>query len=178
MQKNRVFSNNIERPNVDKFATFSAFTGVLSFNGPDIQSLIDIVKQQSFTEGFRKGVDSTYKQLDTAIRKEIDGYVLLNTRIAAFLKKEIEGKYSPDVFKLTEVRANFFKITSGLISMVFLIETDIEHELWFSSLLAGLERKIFEEEKMLAELMFINIKGKEMDKDLLECNYPYLPKAA
>ena len=179
MIKNRVFPIK-ETLNVEKFNSFSAFENSSPFEGPDVKTLLDFAKSQSFIEGYQTGVDKGYnlalKNIEANITKQLDNYILLNTKIADFIAEEIKVKFKLEEFKLIETRANFYKFSGGLVNIVFVIETEIENQLWLASLLSGIEKKIFEEDKMICELMFINKKGKEVDTELLCCNYPFFRK--
>lgn len=179
MIKNRVFTPK-EASDVEKFGSFSAFRSSSPFEGPDVKTLLEFAKSQSFFEGFKTGVDKGYnlalKNLEANITKRLDSYILLNTKIVDFITAEIKGKFKPEEFKLVETRANFYKFSEGLINIVFVIEAEIENQLWLASLLSGLEKKIFEEDDTICELMFINKKGKEIDTELLYCNYPFFRK--
>ena len=177
MAKNRVFPSLSQgTPNLDAFASFSGFSTQSPFSGLDVGSLVETAKQEGFFAGFDAGYDQGVKsiinKLDKYITDLLDQHILLNTRITDFVKKEIESKFQTEGFVLKEARASFNDFSSKNIKILFIIETEIENELWFASLLSNLEKKIFEENNSIAELMYINQRDKELDRGLVESNYP------
>jgi hypothetical protein len=169
MEKNRVFAPI--NSNIDTFSSFSSFSASSPFIGIDIPGLIETAKRQSFVEGVKKGTEETIKTLDNAIADYIDNFILVNTKIVDFVKSIIE-KEKKDSIKLIEARANFHYLTSGLINTLFIIETDIENELWFVQLLSSLSKKVLEEYKYIAEIRFINKKGKELEEGFINSEFP------
>lgn len=169
MEKNRVFSPMYS--NIDTFSSFSSFSASSPFIGIDIPALIETAKRQSFVEGIKKGAEDTIKTLDNAIADYIDNFILVNTKIVDFVKSVIE-KEKKDSIKLIEARANFHYLTSGLINSLFIVETDIENELWLAQLLSSLSKKVLEEYKYVAEIRFINKKGKELENSFIDSEFP------
>ncbi len=172
MEKNRVFSRiTKEMPDIGGFATFSSFSSSPPFSDFDIQALIDTAKSQSFVEGFMKGQEEAIGTVDEFVTAQIEKFILLNTKITDFVKKVVE-RHKTDKIKLVEARVNFNHLTSGIVSILFIIESDIEQELWFAQLLSRLGKIVLEQDKHIAELRFINQKGKKINKGLINSEFP------
>jgi len=114
--------------------------------------------------------------MEATIVKLLERYTFLTIKIVDFVKEEISKKYRVEVFKLIEARPDLYKFVTKTIEVVFVIDTDIENQQWFVSLLNGLEKKILLEDRYVVELRFINTSGKTIDKNLLESNFPFVRK--
>jgi len=171
---------NSDKPNVEQFTAYSIFPKSLTFEGINQQALVEFAKRYGFIEGYKSGVgegrEIAYKEMEATIVKLLERYTFLTIKIVDFVKEEISKKYRVEVFKLIEARPDLYKFVTKTIEVVFVIDTDIENQQWFVSLLNGLEKKILLEDRYVVELRFINTSGKTIDKNLLESNFPFVRK--
>ncbi len=163
---------------VQSFSGYSAFSYSQSFRGQDIASLLslEMAKRQSFQEGYEKGVEkgveAVSKSLMATVRKQLDSYLAINTRIVDYIKDSIENNFESNQMRFIEARADLSLFLSAQIKILFIVEGEIENETWIASLLSDLSVSVFEEVEIFPELLFINQRSKELDRTAIEASYP------
>lgn len=177
MMKNRLRSLNLFQLSQD-FLTFPFVARLDLFKGPDIRQLIseyvEYKVQEAKKEAFKEGYKEAIEKIKEAINKEIEDYMALVTKIVDLVyeitKKEFKN------LKIIEERTNFY-FGSKWIKVLFIIEaTSPEDEIDFSNFLNEVEKIVFDKLNYVCELLFINKKNVEIDRESLNNDYPFVRK--
>ena len=123
----------------------------------------------------KEGYKEALAEIIGGVRKQVDNYISLITKIADFVDDVTNKKFKKLDFKLTEVRTNFYFETQR-INILFVIDADFKDEIPFSNFLNELEQTILKAENFIAELFYVNRRNTKLDKTSIECDYPCLKK--
>jgi len=141
-----------------------------------IKKQIDtFIKAQDLKRAEEKGYKKAHKEIEENIKKIVDGYLILVTKIADFIndiaKKEFEGF---DI-KIIETRTNFYFLTQR-ISLLFIVDGSFNSEKEFSTLLNQAEQEFLEKGNILTELLYLNCRKENLDHETIEHDYPFKRK--
>lgn len=122
-------------------------------------------------EGYKEALVKIAREL----KKKIDEYILFLTKIANIVSNITKKEFKTQELKITTIRTNFYFDTRQ-INILFIIDGDIENEIRFSSILNEVEKAILKTENFIAELFYINSRNRKLDKNSIECDYPFFRK--
>lgn len=177
--KMKIMQNRLKSyrfPNIgENFSSFSVFSNINLFIGTldaekFVSKFIENKLEEAKKEGFQKAID----RLEINIRKGIDNYISLVTRIVDFIHREIDKETEKDL-KIIETRTNFYFGTNS-IKALFIIDSKLDDEMYFSNFLNKVEHEVFSEENFICELFYINKRNAKLDKPSIATDYPFIRK--
>lgn len=147
------------------------------FGDPEVVKKIisEYTRRYELKRAQEKGYKKALIDIQREVRKQVDGYISLLTKISDFVYEITEEPFKEFDFKVTGIRTNFYFETQR-INILFVIDTDFEAERFFSDLLDEVEKTILDKENFVAELFYINGRSKKLDETSIEHDYPIFRK--
>lgn len=140
-----------------------------------IEDAINTYRKNEEEKAKKEGYAEAFTKIAKTIKKKIDNYISSLTEIADIVSSVTKEAFKDEELKITAIRTNFY-FDTGRINILFIIDGDIEREVRFCSILNEVEKFILEEENLIAELFYINRRGKELDEESIKRDYPFVRK--
>lgn len=156
---------------VAKLELFEALGNVSS-----LESLVREFIKKREEEAKKQGIKETIETIEKEVRSQIEGYILLLTKIVDFVKDSVNKVGLASKVEIVSSRTNFFFDTKW-ISILFVIKSEIQTEIDFSNLLTQVQNIIFQKEGFLSELLYVNSQKTKIDEMALSADYPYFRKS-
>ena len=138
------------------------------------KQICDLIKnyliQKAKEEGRREMTEKLFKRM----KKKVDNYIKIITEVVDDIYKYIKTHYKETEFKIIEERTDF-NFNTFEIKILFIIDTSIENEMKFLSLLSDRQQKLLNEKKYFAEFLYINKRNcKAIDIDSVNLDFPFI----
>ena len=156
------------------FSNYSLSSRLKLFEGPqEIETLISKHIKDREQKAKREGYQAALEEIGAEARKQIDQYIFLVNKIAGIVRDVVTKKFPENELKILESRTNFH-FDSFHIDILFMIETSLEKEFEFTQILNAIKSFVLQEDQFVAELFYLNIRGKELDQCSIDNDYPFL----
>lgn len=124
-------------------------------------------KKQAFVEGKKEAV----RELEGLFHKEYEQYKDTIGRIVKIVSKITEDTFRSGDFKIIESRTSLSYEMQ--VKILFVIDTKVEDELPFVQLLNQLKKNFLAQDKLFAEIYFINQRSSRLDHSSINMDYPW-----
>ena len=138
-----------------------------------VNQLIQQYIKNQVAEAKRQGARDAFEQLDAELKKIASHYMALVTKIVDFVRMVVKERGPKAEISLLESRTNFDFFTQE-IKILFIIDSNLEEEFLFSSILSKTEQEVLEIENTDSQLTYINKRGNKIDQETIYNDYPFV----
>jgi len=140
----------------------------------DKRQIDDLIKNYLIQKAKEEGKKEITEKLSKRIKKKVDNYIKIITEVVDDIYKYIKTHYKETDFKIIEERTDF-NFNTFEIKILFIIDTSIENEMKFLSLLSDRQQKLLNGKKYFAEFLYINKRNcKTIDIDSVNLDFPFI----
>ena len=149
------------------------------FDGPKNLSgiLTDVAEEIKNREkkAEKKGYERAVADMNKAAKERVEKYIYNISFIVGLIHKVASDEIKN--FKIVDSRARF-SFDTEWIDLAFVIDSEFEDEILFSSVLNRIQNSVFSNQKRIIEIIQVNQKNKELDHSVLKSDYPFIVKPA
>jgi hypothetical protein len=113
--------------------------------------------------------------MNKAAKERVEKYIYNISFIVGLIHKVASDEIKN--FKIVDSRARF-SFDTEWIDLAFVIDSEFEDEIRFSSVLNRIQNSVFLNQKRIIEIIQVNQKNKELDHSVLKSDYPFIVKPA
>lgn len=147
---------------------------IKSFGDKNLIKIYYSYLHQAQEERKKEEVDELSRKVEKEAEKKVEEYIEIITEAVDNIHEYITTHFKETDFKIIEERADF-NLNTFEIKILFIIDTSIENEMKFLSLLLDTQQKLLNQKKYFAEFLYINKRNcKTIDKDSINLDFPFV----